>query len=473
MTLHYDKLMNSMPVFEAQTNSVVDAGGRRGKSKRREENDSNVRNARNTGGVLGGRAILHHDDDVNRLNAIYNAMGRRQEDKLARASEQPQYNNLQLLQDSNVTMCKLQERRIHGLTQEVPFIGFEGSGLSSSSNLSNPSKKAKIEEKKLCTTYQSLFDDVRSFYCAPSQQDSQEKQMSRTLDGCSSITSASNSDDHYSGGGIGINRATSSVDTSDNESGSDISTDGASSKKSESSSTHSNIGLAIVPSEATARSGPGYLASQSTSTTSSNNFFNESPRVDFSSYPETVPVQEEHSLLNTSVLPLEQAMALSSKARVLLSIEYPFKILHANAAFLRALGVKSGVCILNKPFTTIFNQEEDTGNIYSPLDFVPRLGERKMTVVKIRCPKRRSFKSSNSSYFGRSCLVMTSYDFEKYGLVAMRQKWNEDDIVKYQQSASHFIFEIESSASHTQDTNYAGNFENEKSNRLLPVCMVG
>jgi len=37
MTLHYDKLMNSMPVFEAQNNSVVDGGGRRGKSKRREE----------------------------------------------------------------------------------------------------------------------------------------------------------------------------------------------------------------------------------------------------------------------------------------------------------------------------------------------------------------------------------------------------------------------------------------------------
>lgn len=408
---------------------------------------------------------------MNRLNAIYSAMGRRQEDKLARASEQPQYNNLQLLQESNVTMTKQQERRIHGLTQEVPFIGIEGSGLSSSSNLNNPSKKAKIGEKKLCTTYKSLFDEVRSFYCGPSQQDSQEKQMSRTLDGCSSITSASNSDDHYSGGGI--NRATSSVDTSDNESGSDISTDGASSKKSESSSTHSNIGLAIVPSEATARSGPEYLSSQSTSTTSSNKFCNESPRVDFSSYQETVPVQDEHSLLNTSVLPLEQAMALSNKARVLLSIEYPFKILHANAAFLRALGVKSGVCVLNKPFTTIFDREEGTGNIYSPLHFVPHLGEGKMTVFKIRCPKRRSVKSLNSSYFGRSCLVMTSYDFEKYGLVAMRQKWNEDDIVKYQQRASYFIFEIESSASHTQDTNYTGNFENEKSNRLLPMCMVG
>mmetsp|Transcript_17187 Transcript_17187/g.22318 ORF Transcript_17187/g.22318 Transcript_17187/m.22318 type:complete len:472 (-) Transcript_17187:143-1558(-) len=471
MTLHYDKLMNSMPVFEAQNNSVVDGGGRRGKSKRREENESNVRKGRSTGGVLGGRAILNHDDDVNRLNAIYSAMGRRQEDKLARASEQPQYNNLQLLQESNVTMSKLQEKRIHGLTQEVPFVGFEGSDLSFPSNLNNPSKKAKIEEKKLCTTYQSLFDEVRSFYCGPSQQDSQEKQMSRTLDGCSSITSASNSDDHYSGGGI--NRATSSVDTSDNESGSDISTDGASSKKSESSSTHSNIGLAIVPSEATARSGPEYLSSQSTSTTSSNKFCNESPRVDFSSYQETVPVQDEHSLLNTSVLPLEQAMALSNKARVLLSIEYPFKILHANAAFLRALGVKSGVCVLNKPFTTIFDREEGTGNIYSPLKFVPHLGERKMIAFKIRCPKRRSVKSLNSSYFGRSCLVMTSYDFEKYGLVAMRQKWNEDDIVKYQKKASYFIFEIESSASDTQDTNYTGNFENEKSNRLLPMCMVG
>ena len=418
---------------------------------------------------MGGRAILNHDDDVNRLNAIYSAMGRRQEDKLARASEQPQYNNLQLLQESNVTMSKQQERRIHGLTQEVPFIGFEGSGLSSSSNLNNPPKKAKIGEKKLCTTYQSLFDEVRSFYCGPSQQDSQEKQMSRTLDGCSSITSASNSDDHYSGDGI--NRATSSVDTSDNESGSEISTDGASSKKSESSSTHSNIGLAIVPSEATARSGPEYLSSQSTSTTSSSKFCNESSQVDFSFYPETVPVQEEHSLLNTSVLPLEQAMALSNKARVLLSIEYPFKILHANAAFLRALGVKSGICILNKPFTTIFDREEGTGNIYSPLNFVPHLGEGKMTAFKIRYPKRRSIKSLNSSYFGRSCLVMTSYDFEKYGLVAMRQKWNEDDIVKYQQRASYFIFEIESSASHTQDT--TGNFENEKSNRLLPMCMVG